>query len=251
MEISKTKISLIAGLQTRKMRQRHHLFVAEGEKCVLDTLGAFHLEHLVATPEWLADHPLQIDDMDAVLEASPAVMRKISSLSNAPEVLAVFRIPAPHDTVPMPEKGALHLMLDGVQDPGNMGTIVRTADWFGFDRIYASKDTVDIFNPKTVQSTMGSLKRVEVIYCDLPTVIQESGIDNIYGTLLDGRDMFHSDLSDSGIIIMGNEGKGLSKEVRALVNRPLLIPPFRKESHGESLNVAVATAITLATFRNQ
>ena len=252
MEISKAKTSLFAGLQTKKQREKSGLFIAEGEKCALDTIGAFALEWLVATPAWIARHQVIPNvPADRILEAPESTMRKISSLACAPEVLAVFRLPDTPKEDPLLDKAGLYLLLDGIQDPGNLGTIIRTADWFGFDSIYASRDTVDVFNPKTVQSTMGSLHRVKVIYTDLPSLIKRSGIENVYGTLLDGKDMFKTELGESGVIVMGNEGKGLSAEMRTLVNRPLLIPPYRAGSHGESLNVAIATAITLARFRNQ
>jgi len=251
-EISKTRAAVLASLKTRKMRVRHGLFLAEGAKCVSDTLGAFRLEWLVATRSWLeGGHPMPGVDSSRVLVASDGMMRKISSLSSAPDVIAVFRLPEDDGNVPLIPREGLHLLLDGIQDPGNLGTIIRTADWFGFTRIYASRDTVDVFNPKTVQSTMGSLRRVEVVYTDLPELIERSGVRKVFGTLLDGRDMFREELGDSGVIVMGNEGNGLSEKIRHLVNHPLLIPPYNKEGHGESLNVAVATAITLARFRNQ
>lgn len=249
MELSKTKANLLSSLSTKKMREKHGLFLAEGSKCVLDTLGAFELINIVARPHWIEAHKndlMELDD-EIILMASEDVIRKISSLSTPTEVLAVFRIPEPELAVLNNDE--LYLMLDGIQDPGNLGTIVRTADWFGFDKVICSRETVDIYNPKAIQSTMGSLKRVKVIYADLENLILENEIKRIYGTMLEGENIFNKNLHNSGVIIMGNEGNGISEKLRKLVNDPLLIPPYRKEAHPESLNVAIATAITLAQFR--
>ncbi len=250
MEISKTKVSILASLASKKMRQKHGIFLAEGSKCVLDTLGAFELVNLVATKAWLDKNMLPQDVAGTqILTAGEETMRKISSLSTPPEVIAVFKLPMEDDEGLHLSDKELYLMLDGIQDPGNLGTIIRTADWFGFDRVICSKDTVDVYNPKVVQATMGSLKRVKVVYTDLPKLLGESKIEHIYGTMLEGENIFTKKLAVAGVIIMGNEGNGLSAEVRKLVTDPLLIPPTRKDSHAESLNVAIATAITIAQFR--
>lgn len=250
MNISKSKASQYASLNSKKMRLRHGLFLVEGEKCVRDTIGAFPLESLIATPGWLErNSEIASDTSGKVLTADQSVINRISSLSSPSEVIAVFHLPNDECEDAIIPKEGLTLLLDGIQDPGNLGTIIRTADWFGFDTIFASKDTVDLYNPKTIQSTMGSLRRVKVIYADLPSLLSQSDVKNIYGTLLDGKDMFTTPLEKDGVIIMGNEGKGLSDEIRRLVNCPLLIPPYRRDNHCESLNVAVATAITLSRFR--
>lgn len=250
MEISKTKVSILASLSSKKMRQKHGIFLAEGSKCAFDTIGAFELVNLVVTEEWLKKNHLPHDlKPELVLTATEEIMKKISSLSTPPDVIAVFRLPDKESNrVNLTEDG-LYLMLDGIQDPGNLGTIIRTADWFGFEKIICSKDTVDVYNPKTVQATMGSLRRVRIIYTDLQDLIQKSKLPHIYGTMLDGENIFTKNLASSGIIIMGNEGNGLSENIKRFVTDPLLIPPTRKDSHGESLNVAIATAITLAQFR--
>lgn len=249
MELSKSKISVYASLSSKKMRSKHHLFIAEGDKCALDTLGAFDLVNLLVTKDWLK----RVDKLpdiceDKLIVVSPELMRKISSLSTAPEVVAVFRLPEDNESPILFNNDKLYLLIDGVQDPGNLGTIIRTADWFGFNEVICSRDTVDVYNPKTVQATMGSLHRVRVRYGDLKSAIETSGIENIYGTLLNGDNIFEAELASSGIIIMGNEGNGLSQEIRQLVTKPLLIPPKHPGNSPESLNVAVATAITLAQF---
>ena len=249
MEISKTKAALYASLSSKKMRNRHGLFLVEGEKCVIDTLGAFDLVNLVSSHGWIEDHPDIASRYEyCLLEASDSVLSKISALSTPSEIIAVFRIPE-EETVP-DLSDSLVLALDGIQDPGNLGTIIRTADWFGVNVILASHDTVDLYNPKTIQSTMGSLKRVKVYYTSLPDVVRRYPDMPVYGTLLDGENIFRTSLSDTGIIVMGNEGKGISSEMKETITCPLLIPPYNDKSHGESLNVAIATAITLSVFRN-
>ena len=145
----------------------------------------------------------------------------------------------------------LALALDSVQDPGNLGTIIRIADWFGISTIYCSEDTADVYNPKVVQATMGSLAHINIVYCDLVELLQHYD-GPIYGTLLDGQDIYQQELSQKGIIVMGNEGNGISQRVRPLITHRLLIPNFNKNSEtAESLNVAIATAITCSEFRRR
>lgn len=247
--ISKVKISLYSTLAVRKMRKRHGLFVVEGEKCVADTLGTFELEAVVATPEWFGKTSLVFDGNKA-RSASEAEMKKISSLSTPPEVLAVYRIP--ESAIPeTPEEDELCIALDGVQDPGNLGTIIRTAHWFGVKRIYCSLDTVDLYNTKTIQASMGSLGKVEVTYCDLPEFLAgcvERG-KKIYGTALEGENLYEAKLTEGGIVVMGNEGNGLSSRVREKIGQFLFIPPYDSADHPESLNVSIATAVILSAFR--
>ncbi|MBD5204085.1 MAG: RNA methyltransferase [Bacteroidales bacterium] len=233
------------------MRRRHGLFVAEGRKCVEDTLGIFSLRYVVCTQEYLESNPFSdIKDSDIFI-ASRDTIKKISSLSTPPEVLAVYEIPDSEE-LPRPEVDALSLVLDGVQDPGNLGTIVRAAHWFGVKRIYCSNDTVDIYNPKSIMATMGSAGHVEIFYCDIDKFL--SSVDSsipIYATLLDGDDIYRQPLSAGGIIIMGNEGKGISDVIKRHVTRLLTIPPGDKSDHAESLNVGVATAVVLSQFRSR
>ena len=251
MELSKTKTSLYSSLSSKKMRQKHRLFLAEGEKCALDTLGAFPLECLVASKEWLdGNRRLVSDYSDCVAVASADAIKKITTLVSPPEVIAVFRLPEENDKGVEIKEGKLYLMLDGVQDPGNLGTIIRTADWFGIDTIIASRDTSDVFNPKVVQSTMGSLKRVRMVYADLDEVLGQNPGVPVYGLLLDGESIYRSEYNrEGGFIVMGNEGNGITPAIRKLITHKLLIPPYDKDRHPESLNVAVATAITLSWFR--
>lgn len=254
MEVSKSRVKLYASLRQKKRRMAEGLFAVEGSKCVEDTLSRFRLEALVALPQWLNEHPhlLRVIPEDKVFEANRLRMEQMSSLSTSPDVMAVYHIP--QTEVPAPEdiSGKLVLMLDGVQDPGNLGTIMRVADWFGIRDIIASPDTVDVYNPKTIQSTMGAVGRVKVAYADLPSYLQAASDIPVYGTLLDGENLYASELGADGILLMGNEGKGISPEVREYVTRRLKIPSFPPDSDTvESLNVAMATAITVAEFRRR
>jgi TrmH family RNA methyltransferase len=237
--LSKNQIKLVRSLELKKNRKRENLFVAEGPKVVGDLLRAGYKAHDLFSTTAHPDAQLVSDDE----------LRKLSFLQHPQEVLAVFEIPeTPPSTLHTPR---LALALDGVQDPGNVGTIIRIADWFGIDTIYCSPDTADVYNPKVVQATMGSIAHVHIIYCDLVNLLTEADCP-IYGTLLDGDDIYQQPLSERGIIVMGNEGNGISEAVRPLVTHKLLIPNFHtgKET-AESLNVAIATAITCSEFRRR
>lgn len=241
-------IKSVERLDDRKWRRRDGLFKAEGTKCVLDTLPHFTLDALYATDAWLDSHRVAVDP-DRICRATPGEMRRMSSLTTPPQVIAVYRIPQ-WELAPEALRHELVVALDTVQDPGNLGTIIRVADWFGVRNIICSRESADCFAPKVIQATMGSISRVRVHYCDLPETIAAIGASNIYGTFLDGVTIGDADLSSEGIIIMGNEGNGVSPEVARCVTRRLFIPPYPVgEETGESLNVAIATAITLAKFR--
>ena len=249
-ELSKTKLSVYSSLGSRKHRSRQGLFIVEGEKSVADTLPYYDLEALVVRFDFepkmfgLSDLP-----EERLYSTNAAGMDKLSSLSTSSPVAAVYKLPKDKENEFADLPDDLYLMLDGIQDPGNLGTIVRTAHWFGIKKIFASKDTVDIYNPKTIQSTMGSLAKVEVVYCSLEDVIESNKNLPVYGLLLDGEDIYKAKLGNSGFIVMGNEGKGISESLRGLVTDRLLIPPYDSSDHSESLNVAIATGITLAAFR--
>lgn len=250
MELSKRKLLAYSMLSNRKHRQRSGLFIVEGEKSVADTICHYKPEAVIVEE----GHALSMIenckiDCSILLTATANDMQKLSSLSTAPSVIAVYHIPEKKDVLleKLPEE--LYLMLDEVQDPGNLGTIIRTAHWFGIRRIFASKGTADIYNPKTIQSTMGSLPFVEVVYCDLRDVIENNREMPVYGLMLDGDNIYKTKLGSKGFVIMGNEGKGISRELRDCITHRLLIPPYDPDFHGESLNVAIATAVTLSTFR--
>jgi len=250
MEISKSKINKLSSLSSRKMRLKHGLFLVEGHKSVIDTLGVFNLSILCATDKWIAENKALAEAYgNSIVSCNEYEMRKISSLQSLPEVVAAYRLPSPTDSVTIDEK-ELYLMLDDIQDPGNMGTIIRTADWFGIKTVLASPGCVDIYNSKCIQATMGSLARVKVIYTDLKDIILSYASMPVYGTLLEGDNIYDSKISGNGFLIFGNEGNGISPVLRELITCPLLIPPYNPESHGDSLNVAASAAIVLSIFRH-
>ena len=239
--LSKNQIKLIKSLESKKFRKREGLFVAEGPKVVGDLLRAGYQPHAIFSTEPRPDAELITDDE----------LHRISFLQHPQEILAVFHIPTPQESSNFHLPSDICLALDGVQDPGNVGTIIRIADWFGITHIYCSPDTADVYNPKVVQATMGSLAHVQITYCDLVPLLREAAVP-VYGTLLDGQDIYQQPLSREGVIVMGNEGNGISPEVRQLVSHKLLIPNFNKNTEtAESLNVAIATAITCSEFRRR
>lgn len=243
----------VHGLAQAKNRRESRLFTAEGTKSVLDTLGAFQCVRILATHAWLEDNAAHIHGLETV-QCTRADMERITALSTAPDVIAVFRMPNAEQPNIQQLAQVLTIALDRVQDPGNLGTIVRLADWMGIDTILASHDTADVYNPKTVQATMGSLARVRVVYCDLPTTLSSIAALGapVYGTFLDGKNIYGTQLQNRGVLVMGNEGRGISAEVAATVSHRLYIPPYPANRQGaESLNVAVATAIATAEFRRQ
>ncbi|MCR5270802.1 MAG: RNA methyltransferase [Prevotella sp.] len=241
--ISKNQIKFIKQLELKKYRKRENLFVAEGHKVVGDLLMCGFKPHTIfATNEWKAPRDV------AFQEVSDEELCKVSFQQHPQQVLGVFHMPT---TQPAAIQNQLVLALDGVQDPGNLGTIIRIADWFGICDIFCSQDTADAWNPKVVQATMGSIARVRITYTDLAALIKDAHVP-VYGTLLDGDNIYQQPLSQNGIIVMGNEGNGISAEIRQLITNKLLIPDFNPgDSHAESLNVAIATAITCSEFRRR
>ena len=246
--ISKARIKWIKSLELRKYRLQHKAFVAEGPKLVGELLSHFTPLYIAATKEWLDSNQRLIRSVKEVDEVSQQELERTSLLKTPQSVLAVMPIPE-NSLNPLTDQ--LVLALDGVQDPGNLGTILRIADWFGIHNILCSEGTADVYNPKCVQACMGALARVSVHYCNLAEILK--GIEMpVYGTFLDGTDIYKEELSQNGIIVMGNEGNGISKEVSKLINRRLLIPNFPQGSTTtESLNVAVATGIICAEFRRR
>ncbi len=237
----------IASLATAKGRKATGWFMAQGDKCVADTLGHFTLRRLLCTDQWKC--PARYADMAEVVK--PCDIKAITTLTAAPSVIAVYDIPPCNADLTL-KSGELTIALDCVQDPGNLGTILRVADWMGVERVFASRDTADAWNPKVVQATMGAISRVSVTYCDLDALIAANPGHPVYGTFLDGEDIYRADLQGDGIIVMGNEGKGISPAIERLVTSRITIPSYPKDRPtSESLNVAIATAITLAEFRRK
>lgn len=247
--LSKNKIKYIRSLEQKKIRKEEKVFLAEGPKLVGDLLGHFHCRFLAATSSWLNEHASV--PADEMAEVTLDELSRASLLKTPQQVLAVFEQPEyTLDTAVL--QNSLCLALDDVQDPGNLGTIIRLADWFGIEHILCSPNTVDVYNPKTVQATMGGIARVKVHYIPLPVLIRSLGEVPVYGTFLDGKNMYEQPLSRNGLIVMGNEGNGISKEVERLINRKLYIPNYpQNRETSESLNVAIATAVVCAEFRRQ
>lgn len=246
--ISKNQIKYIHSLETKKGRNKENAFVAEGPKVVADLMAFMQPQMIVATEEWYRANPT-VSNGNGCFVVTEDELRKVSFLQHPQQVLAVFPIKDKQKEAVVEKK--LYLALDGVQDPGNLGTIIRIADWFGITRIFCSRDTADVYNPKVIQATMGSVARVDVVYVDLAELFGSlpEGYP-VYGTFLDGEDIYKKTLTSHGIIVMGNEGKGISPAIGELVNNRLLIPNFPKgRDTADSLNVAIATAITCSEFR--
>lgn len=246
MEVSNGIIKWVHSLAQKKNRDRERCFVAEGTKCVLDTLGAFRLRGLFCTENWLRAH-----NVERASVVSSVQIERMSMLKTPTEVIAVYE---------MPDYGAglseavnnLNLALDGVQDPGNLGTIIRIADWFGIRDVYCSMNTVDVYNPKVVQATMGAISRVRTHYCDLPGLFHSLKDVPVFGTFLNGCNMYEEELDSKGFIVMGNEGNGISPEVERYVTKRVHIPSYPAGGlTSESLNVGMATAIVVSEFRRR
>ena len=258
--ITRARIKWIKSLEKRKFRQLHNSFVAEGPKLVGELLPYSTPLYVAATQEWLIKNSHLLSASIEVDEVSQEELEKASLLRTPQSVLAVMPIMEKELNLASIQS-QLVIALDGVQDPGNLGTILRIADWFGIRQVLCSsantldgsgtEGTVDVYNPKCVQSCMGALARVDVHYCNLQKVLTSVEMP-VFGTFLDGKDIYEEELSANGIIVMGNEGNGISKEVAKHISRRLYIPNFPKGSlTTESLNVAIATGIVCAEFRRR
>jgi RNA methyltransferase, TrmH family len=238
--LSKNQIKLITSLQQKKQRIAHQLFFAEGIKVIQELLESkLELVHLFTTQKDFNEV-----SNDKKISITESELKKITALTTPNTCMAVFKIPTEK---PIIESGLI-LALDAIRDPGNLGTILRLCDWFGIDQLICSKETVDIYNPKVVQATMGSIARVNVSYIDLETFINQTQLP-VFGTFMDGTNIYKTELPKKGIIIMGNEANGISPEIEKLVKNRLTIPRFGTLQKTESLNVATATAIVLSEFR--
>ena len=238
--ISKNQIKLISGLQQKKQRFANQLFFAEGIKVIHELLQSnFELEYLFTT-----QNDFETVEPSKRISITEQELKKISALSTPNTCLAVFKIPAENTII----DSGLIIALDDIRDPGNLGTILRLCDWFGIQQIICSKETVDIYNPKVVQATMGSVARVNVNYVDLKSYIANAKLP-VFGTFMNGESIYQSVLPQNGIIIMGNEANGISAEIEKIVTNRLTIPRFGELQKTESLNVATATAIVLSEFK--
>lgn len=242
MSLSKNQLKLITSLHQKKYRTKHNLFVVEGPKVVNEFLASkFELEKLYCTDETMYEH---YKDQRAIISENE--LKKISNLKTPNKVLALFRIPASEKLL---DKGLI-LALDEINDPGNMGTIIRLCDWFGVDQLVCSLNTVDCYNNKVVQSTMGSLTRVSVVYVNLKEYLKNTSL-NTYATLLEGENVYKTDLEREAVLVLGNEANGIRLEIQELLEHKITIPQFGNVQQTESLNVASATAVLLSEFRRR
>lgn len=240
--VSKNQIKLISSLQQKKYRGAHQLFIAEGVKCIQELLHShFVLEQVYSTQNDFESLPATKKTL-----VTEAELKKMTALTTPSSCLAVFKIPKP---TPIDDKGWI-VALDAIRDPGNLGTILRLCDWFGIEQVLCSKETVDVFNPKVVQATMGSITRVKVAYLDLTTYLQETTLP-ILGTFMQGDVLYKTQLPKQGIIVLGNEANGISPTIEALVTQKITIPRFGQLQQTESLNVATATAIVLSECKRR
>ena len=240
--VSKNQIKLINSLHQKKFRQINKLFIAEGIKVIQELLDAqYELDQIYSTVPLFKE----VSENKKTL-ISDVELKKISALTVPNNCLAVFKIPS--EKV-FNEKGLI-VALDSIRDPGNLGTIIRICDWFGVEQIICSQDTVDVYNPKVIQATMGSISRVNFIYTDLVSVLQETKLP-VFGTFMNGENIYKMDVPQEGIIVMGNEANGISKAIENTVKNKIAIPRFGALQKTESLNVATATAIILSEFRRK
>ena len=248
--LSKNDIKNIKSLELKKFRDEKRLFVAEGHKLVGELLETMQPYYIAALPEWWTQNRPLIKSACEQDTITPEELQRASLLRTPQQVIALFPIPDYKFDTSIAQH-ELCLALDGVQDPGNIGTILRIADWFGIHHVVCSEDTVDAYNPKAVQATMGALAHVEVHYTSLTALFRQCNVP-IYGTLLDGNNIYGQELGRNGFIVMGNEGNGLSPAVREMVTHKLLIPNYPVGAKTtESLNVAIATSIVCSEFRRR
>ncbi|MBU2951287.1 RNA methyltransferase [Tamlana agarivorans] len=236
--LSKSQIKLITSLKQKKYRQQHGFFVVEGIKTIRELLNSDLELHQLYTTESFGEH------LEREVLVSHADLKKISYLSTPNTAMALFKMPEPKPI----QENKLIVALDDVRDPGNLGTIIRLCDWFGIQDLICSKQTVDCYNPKVIQATMGSITRVNINYVDLETFIKEQK-STVFGAFMEGENVYANKLPREGVLVMGNEANGVSEAVEKLITAKISIPRFGDLQATESLNVATATAILLSEFK--
>ena len=249
--LSKQVTKIVQNLEKKKFREKYNLFKIEGEKLVGELLHSpLKIHSLIAFPSWLEQNKKALSNVN-IIEADEREMHGISNFQSLPEVIALAEIPV-HIYRKEEVLDSLSLVLNGIQDPGNLGTILRVADWFGIGNIFCDADCAGVYNPKCVQASMGAIFRVKTFYTDLPVLLSELKQEGlpVFGTFLDGKNIYTTALSTRGLIVMGNEG--ISAEIEALTGQKLTIPSFARNSEStESLNVGVATGIILSEFKRR
>ncbi|MGE4585955.1 MAG: RNA methyltransferase [Mangrovibacterium sp.] len=252
--LSKNKIKFIQSLNRKKIRERENVFLVEGNKMVREAIHSeLHIDLLCGTAEFLESNHISGQSAREVIEVTSEELQKASLLQSPQKALAIIQMPADPFSMSM-LLNEFSLALDFIQDPGNLGTIIRIADWFGIRHLLCSENTVDCYNPKVIQSSMGSIFRVKVHYLNLKATLAEANKHEIpvSGTFLDGDNIFATSLPPYGILVMGNEGNGISPELDPIIRKKIQIPSFPLNQQGsESLNVATATAICCAEFRRR
>lgn len=243
--LSKSQISFIKSLSQKKIRKENGLFIVEGLKSLSEFIHSDYMVDTIFSTEKVMPKLGKLSENIKLLEITASELGKISSLRTPQDVLALVKIPHHEKLTAGSLKGSFTLILDGVQDPGNLGTIIRTADWFGMKHIICSEDTVDVYNPKVVQATMGSLARVRICYFPLKQFLEQTS-QPVYGAVLNGSSLYQTDFDHEGILILGNEGNGIRPELAKHIRFPVTIPRF---GNAESLNVAISAAIFCAEIR--
>jgi TrmH family RNA methyltransferase len=254
--ISNAKSKLIRSLRQKKFRDQHGLYLAEGDKVVLELINhpVHHIEELFTTPDWITSHRDLLTGINTrVTETTPGEIKKVSNLITPQDIIALVQIPGSRtDLSSLVEEPVLGF--ESVRDPGNLGTIIRTADWFGIRHLVCTPDSVDLYNPKVVQSTMGSMARVMVHYLDPKEVLEwvESNKKPVCGTFLRGESIYGAKLPESPLILFGNESRGLTDQFDGVIGQRLSIPSFPGEGTGsESLNLAASVAVVCSEFRRR
>jgi TrmH family RNA methyltransferase len=256
--LSKNKIKFINSLKKKKNRINKRFFIVEGEKIFYELFeSSYRIKEIFATESFISELP---DNKKSLAQSIHPIteeeLQKISDLKTPNKVLAIVEIP--NQSISLEEvKDSLSLVLDRINDPGNLGTIIRTADWFGIQQIFCSADSVDLYNPKVIQATMGAFTRVKIFYKNLTEFLsQYQNIEgfHIYGTFLEGDNIYESEIKNKGLIIMGSESHGISDELSSYIHQKLFIPSYntnKKSAQSESLNISVATGIICSEFRRR
>ncbi|MFY7671274.1 TrmH family RNA methyltransferase [Tenacibaculum sp. MEBiC06402] len=243
MSLSKNQTKLINSLRQKKYRQENGLFIAEGIKVVKELIKSdLEIERLFVTEE----NCISINEMNKVVLITESELKKVSSFKTPNKVLGIFKVPK---MKPIKQSGLI-LALDSINDPGNLGTIIRLCDWFGIEQLICSTDTVDCYNQKVIQSTMGSITRVNIVYTDLVDFLKKSELPTFTADM-NGQNVYKTELPEEAVLIMGNEANGISNEVKSVIQEQLTIPRFGRIQETESLNVATATSILLSEFKRR
>lgn len=252
--LTNNKIKLVKSLDQKKARKENGCFVVEGEKMVRELLQSrFETIEVFAVKDFIDELPTKLTKKTEISIVSEKDLERLTHMKTANKAIALAKMPEKDDVTGLPQHG-ISIALENIQDPGNLGTIIRTMAWFGIKDVFCTPDTVDVYNPKVIQSTMGAIFKVNIHYCDLNKVAEYAKRDGIalYGTRLDGENIYESRLQKDAIIVMGNESKGLSAELSAMMDRNIKIPSYAPSTDEmESLNVSIATAIVCAEFKRQ